>query len=148
MSLPSGDAIAVDGGNVGWVEGASVLRDVNVHIGWGEVAMILGPVGSGKSTLLKGLLGELPFVGWPARMGTKSVAFCDQTPWLPNRTIRKTIQGSYPLDKRWYKTVLRACALDHDLKQWQQGDLSIVGSKGITLSGGQKQRIVSSRKDQ
>lgn len=37
--------------------------------------------------------------------------------------------------------VIRACALEKDLKQFPDGDLSVVGDRGASLSGGQKARI-------
>lgn len=73
-----------------------------------------------------------------------SIAYCAQTPWLVNKSIQKNILGTSLYDGPWYKTVLSACALFEDLKNYPAGDRTLVGSKGITLSGGQKQRIVSS----
>lgn len=33
------------------------------------------------------------------------------------------------------------CCLKEDLKQWPDGDMTLVGEKGVTLSGGQKARV-------
>ena len=76
-------------------------------------------------------------------MGSGSIAVCAQTPWLVNTSIQKNILGTSLFNGPWYKTVLSACALFEDLKNYPAGDRTLVGSKGITLSGGQKQRIVS-----
>lgn len=107
--------------------------------------MLVGPVGCGKSTLLKGLLGEVPCFGGTVQIASVSVAYCDQSPWHMNETIQQSIIAISKFDAKWYKTVLRACALEIDLKQLPRGDQTVIGSKGIALSGGQGQRIVRSR---
>ncbi len=105
--------------------------------------LLLGPVGCGKSTVLKGLLGELPGFEGSINVASRGVAFCDQVPWLPNRTFRDIIIGNSHFDQIWYQSVVAACALEEDIRQWPQGDQSVIGSKGTTLSGGQKQRTVA-----
>lgn len=44
-------------------------------------------------------------------------------------------------EELWYGTVVRACALEQDIKNMPSGHNTQVGSAGISLSGGQKQRI-------
>lgn len=70
-------------------------------------------------------------------------AYCSQTPWLCNGTIKETIVGQSDYDEAWYKRVVSVCALKTDLESIGGGDASVVGSQGSTLSGGQKQRLVS-----
>lgn len=60
-----------------------------------------------------------------------------------NGSIRDNILTGAEYDELWYNTIIRACVLDIDMRQWPEGDSTIIGSKGIKLSGGQKQRIVS-----
>lgn len=121
------------------------------------LTLILGPVGCGKSTLLKALLGELSdFDGSVQTRFSGAVTFCDQTPWLPNETIREIICGRSAQDTNvleekemgedtdWYRRIINACALERDIAMWPQRDQTSVGSKGISISGGQKQRLVSS----
>ena len=106
--------------------------------------LLIGPVGCGKSTVLKGLLSEFPGFEGSINVASRGVAFCDQVPWLPNGTFRDIVLEDLHFDPVWYQSVIHACALDEDLRQWPQGDQSVIGSKGTTLSGGQKQRAVSS----
>jgi ABC-type multidrug transport system fused ATPase/permease subunit len=108
----------------------------------GNVTMIYGPVGCGKSTLLKAIIGEVGLQSGRVRLGSGQVAYCDQTPWLQNWSIRDNIiaQTEYIADR--YNDVLYCCALDEDMKQFSDGDKTIIGSRGSTLSGGQKQRVV------
>jgi ATP-binding cassette subfamily C (CFTR/MRP) protein 1 len=141
VSRASESIMVVHNGSIGWAE--TLLQEVNFQIQRGAFVAITGPTGSGKSTLLKGLLGELPFLGEPLHVTSLGVAYCDQTAWLPNETVQKSILGISDFDAQWYKSVIHACALEKDIEQWPQGDqLAAVGSKGATLSGGQKQRLV------
>ena len=130
--------------------------DKPLHFPRHALSLILGPVGCGKSTLLKALLGELSeFRGTIGSVDLATVAYCDQTPWLQNETIRRIITGvsdndqtttkqatGIDADENWYRAVIKACELEQDVAIWPEGDQTIAGSKGISLSGGQKQRIV------
>lgn len=142
----SSDTILFKDATFSWDEvGAPALRNFNVTIKSNKLTMIVGPIASGKSTMLKAILGELkPKVGTVA-VSSKEIAFCDQTPWLRNATIRENILGFAPFDKAWYQCVVRECCLEPDLLQLPDGDQTIVGSSGITLSGGQKERVAIAR---
>lgn len=111
----------------------------------GTLVLVIGPVGSGKSTLLKGLAGETPVSDGDYFIEYPDIAFCDQTPWLVNASIKENIVGNskFGLDNEWYRTVINACSLDIDFMKMSDGDQTQVGSQGDKLSGGQKQRIVS-----
>ncbi|CAG8893204.1 unnamed protein product [Penicillium egyptiacum] len=113
----------------------------------GTVIILVGPVGCGKSTFLKGLAGETPVLEGELFIKYPDLAFCDETPWLSNASIQNNIVGQDPstFDPDWYHTVVRACALDLDLKKMAAGDKTSVGSKGSKLSGGQRQRIAIAR---
>jgi ATP-binding cassette, subfamily C (CFTR/MRP), member 1 len=140
------NAITVTNGNFGWdKEKPNLLADVNLAIPKGKLTMIVGPVGCGKSTLLKGLLGEVPEISGTIQVPNSAIAFCDQTAWHTNSTIRESIIALSPIDHKWYNTVIRACALEEDLQQLPLGDKTVIGSNGIALSGGQSQRIAIAR---
>lgn len=104
--------------------------------------MVLGSVGCGKSTLLKCMLGELSAFDGKIHIGYSRVAYCAQNPWLPNDTVRNIIAGLGDVDRPWYRTVVKACALEQDIRDWPLGDETVAGSKGISMSGGQKHRLV------
>ena len=138
------DFIATINGTFQWRRDAKhILEIAEWRIERRTFTILLGPVGCGKSTVLKGLLGELPGFEGSITMASRGVAFCDQVPWLPNGTFREIVLGGSDFDQVWYESVIRACALEEDLRQWPQGDQSVIGSKGTILSGGQKQRTVS-----
>lgn len=126
-------------------EEVEVLHDIDMAFPAGAISMVVGRVGCGKSSLLRAIAGELAMAKGRIATNVSSMAYCDQAPWLQNVTIRDNILGQSPLDEKWLKTVIEACALDEDISQFPLGDLTIVGSGGVSLSGGQKQRAVGLR---
>ena len=137
------------------------LMDLDIKFEIGKLNIIAGPTGSGKTSLLMALLGEMTLIkgsvylpgGYsredvrpdPETGLTESVAYCAQQAWLVNANIKENILFAAPFDKKRYKDVIVACALERDLEILDAGDETLVGEKGITLSGGQKQRISLAR---
>lgn len=137
------NAVVVKNGSFGYDSAKEPnLKGINIEVPMGRFTMLVGPVGSGKSTLLKALLGEVSIITGSIHLSSPEVAYCDQTPWHMNGTVRDSVLAFSPVDERWYQRVLEACALKEDLAQLPKGDLTTIGSKGIVLSGGQSQRIV------
>ncbi|KAJ3496548.1 hypothetical protein NLG97_g2578 [Lecanicillium saksenae] len=118
-----------------------ILKEVNLRIPWGALAMLRGPVNSGKSTFLKCIIGETMADSGVVRVGTKSIAYCSQGSWIQNQTVRNNITGVLDFIEAWYREVLAGCALDVDILAWTNGDLFMTGTGGCNLSGGQKQRV-------
>jgi ABC-type multidrug transport system fused ATPase/permease subunit len=144
FAIPFFDILMVQGASFGWDPKADpILEDITLTFPGRSFSVIVGPSGSGKSMLLKGLLGEVPCLEGKVKLSSDSIAYCDQTPWHMNGTIRDSITAMSEFDLLWYTTVIRACALEQDLAQWPQGDQAVIGSRGVALSGGQSQRIVS-----
>jgi ATP-binding cassette subfamily C (CFTR/MRP) protein 1 len=140
-----GSKITIENGTFRWGKetvSKPVLEGINLKIPRGKLTFVTGPVGCGKTTLLKAILGEIPPSAGAVHISPDSVAYCDQTPWVINGTIKENITMFSTSQDLFYRTVIRACALEDDLKQLPDGDMSKLGSKGITLSGGQKQRLV------
>lgn len=144
--LISDNLVVVDAGSFGYdTTKKPTLSGINVQVPLSKLTLVVGPVGSGKSTLLRAFLGEVAIVAGSVKISSSEIAYCDQTPWLMNGTIRDSIIAFSPVDERWYHKVLDACALREDLVQLPRGDLTTIGSKGIVLSGGQSQRISLAR---
>ncbi|RFN49501.1 canalicular multispecific organic anion transporter 2 [Fusarium flagelliforme] len=143
-----GSKILIADGNFNWGEKA-VLQDINASFPShkdGSLTMLVGPVGSGKSSLLKAILGETTSSNGNVSLNSSEVAFCDQTPWVMNASIRANIVAeSKEYDSTWFDTVISACDLTIDLGRLPEGDLTQVGEQGVKLSGGQKQRIAIAR---
>lgn len=145
--VPSNDPIlSIQGGAFGWGDPSEnmkvVLKDINLSIQEGGLHAITGPVASGKSTLLKAILGEATQVDGSVHFPECSVAYCDQTVWLQNITMRGNIIGYADFDDQWYSEVVNATALSQDMQSLPEGDQTVVGSNGMALSGGQKRRLV------
>ncbi|KZL77916.1 ABC multidrug transporter [Colletotrichum tofieldiae] len=124
-----------------------ILQDITLFIPRSRYIEVTGVVGCGKSTFLKAILGEVPLTSGSMRFENSkmSVAFCEQTPWLRNISIKDNIVGQEGFDDRWYNRVVLACDLKEDISRLPGADDTLVGSGGITLSGGQKQRVALAR---
>ncbi|KAI5288946.1 hypothetical protein KEM52_000971 [Ascosphaera acerosa] len=138
------------------------LIDLDVEFQIGALNAVVGPTGSGKSSLLMALLGEMKLLSGAVHLPgsgldrpslrrdpvtglADSVAYCAQEAWLVNATIRDNITFATDWDEARYNAVLKACALERDMRILDSGDQTLVGEKGISLSGGQKQRISLAR---
>jgi ATP-binding cassette subfamily C (CFTR/MRP) protein 4 len=106
-----------------------------------SLTCIIGSVGSGKSALLQALVGELPLSSGILTRCCKTLSYAAQDPWIMDGTVRENVLIGQDWDKEWYEKVINACGLDVDYKQLRQGDMTIVGDRGVQLSGGQRARI-------
>lgn len=90
--------------------------------------MYAGPVGSGKSSLLQGMIGEMRRTAGTVRFkGT--VAYCPQSAWIQNATVRDNITFGRPFDEeRYWKAIHDAC-LEADLDLLPNGDMTEVGER-------------------
>lgn len=143
LQLPQPPVVFVDVSVAVRSESAPVLKNVNFSISRSEIALVLGHTGSGKTTLLRAILGEVHVTHGLVYVEQRQIAYCDQSPWLRNITIRDNIVGDCQYDQDWYETVLSACLLSKDMEQLPNGDQTSAGNNGTNLSGGQRQRIVS-----
>eukprot|EP00755_Sulcionema_specki_P005642 Sspe_Gene.4965::Locus_1627_Transcript_1_3_Confidence_0.500_Length_4779::g.4965::m.4965 len=112
----------------------------------------------GKSSLLEAMLGSLDLVrdgkGSVHRVGQTEkggrfipspLAYAPQQAWIMNNTLQNNILFFNPLDEERYHEVVNICQLVYDIKQFEEGDQTEIGEKGINLSGGQKQRVSIAR---
>jgi subfamily B ATP-binding cassette protein HlyB/CyaB len=140
------------------VDGAEVLKDVDLKIPAGQMLGIVGPSGSGKSTLTKLVQRLYVPEGGRVFVDDVDVALIDPA-WLRrqvgvvlqenvlfNRSVRDNIalaDPSLPMER-----VIAAAQLAgaHDfIAELPEGYDTVVGERGATLSGGQRQRIAIAR---
>lgn len=95
---------------------------------------------TGKSSFLQALLRELPADSGSVNING-SISYACQEPWIFSASVRRNILFSNPFDELRYDTVVRACALDIDIENFNGGDMLLIGDRGISLSGGQKARL-------
>lgn len=130
--------------SISWSKDSEVvLEGLDITIHPNKVTMIVGPVGSGKSLLLESIIGETTIREGGIDKILSRAAYCPQTPWIINSTIRHNITGGTDFDQKWYDFSISSCALQGDLENFESGDQYKTGSDGNALSGGQKQRVVS-----
>ncbi|KAJ6570148.1 ABC transporter, partial [Mycena vulgaris] len=116
------------------------MSNLTFSIPRGQLVAIVGPVGSGKTSLLQGMIGEMRRTTGYTKFGG-SVAYCPQSAWIQNATIRENICFGLPFEEEKYWKAVNDSCLVQDLEMLPNGDLTEVGEKGISLSGGQRQRL-------
>ncbi|TPX49645.1 hypothetical protein SeMB42_g02545 [Synchytrium endobioticum] len=127
------------------------LEGLNAKFPAGKLSLIVGATGCGKTSLLSALLGEMDRLNGrvhlprgsiqPNPIDYHGVAYVAGIPWLQCATVRENILFGLPFDPDRYAAVVNACALTRDFEQFENGDQSEIGERGINLSGGQKARI-------
>lgn len=138
--------VHVQDGNFSWNANAAdlALRNVNLTIRQGEKVAVCGAVGSGKSSLLYALLREIPRTSGSVEV-FGSLAYVSQNSWIQSGTVRDNILFGKPFNKELYEKAIKSCALDKDIENFNHGDLTEIGQRGLNMSGGQKQRIQLAR---
>ncbi|KAI3543901.1 ABC transporter [Colletotrichum filicis] len=121
-----------------------VFKDLSLTIKRG-ITMVVGPVGCGKSCLMESILGETSHSAGTRERMAHGIAYCAQTPWMMNDTVRRNITGGLHHDPKWFDQVLWLCSLTDDVKNMPGGELYNIGSNGVGLSGGQRQRVALAR---
>lgn len=125
----------------------TALKSIDFEARKGELSCIVGNVGSGKTSLLRAIAGEIEKTQDASSSveAIGSIAYCSQSPWILNATIRENILFGTKYDKEFYQKTLDACQLLPDLDILADGDHTTVGEKGISLSGGQMARVSLAR---
>ncbi len=64
------------------------------------------------------------------------ISYASQEAWIFAGNVRQNILFGREFNEDKYKGVVKAAALEDDFKQFEFGDQTIVGERGVSLSGG------------
>ncbi|KAJ1283741.1 hypothetical protein BS78_03G149500 [Paspalum vaginatum] len=145
--------VEIEAGEYSWEAADNILNKTKftlkvgrkVNIVKGQNIAVCGPVGAGKSSLLCSIMGEMPRISGAETTVVGSRAYVPQSAWIQTGTIQDNVLFGKAMDKALYDEVLQGCALNKDVELWANGDMTVVGERGMNLSGGQKQRIQLAR---
>ncbi|CAD8077788.1 unnamed protein product [Paramecium sonneborni] len=143
-------AISVKEGNFYWnkqqIENQEkILKDIDILIPPGQLVSIIGDVGSGKTSFVQSLLGEMLYRDYPKLQINGQIAYVSQKAWIQNATVKDNILFGNPYHQQSYEKAIHFSCLKQDIEILVNGDLTVIGEKGINISGGQKARISLAR---
>jgi ABC-type multidrug transport system fused ATPase/permease subunit len=139
-------------------DNGSHLEQINITVGKGQMAALVGPSGGGKSTLIKLILGLYPIGsgslevnGAPIQSYTledlrRLIAYVPQDAYLFDGTIEENIGYGKPGAAKEEISAAAKAAYAYDfIMEQKDGFQTMVGERGVYLSGGQRQRIAIAR---
>ena len=121
-----------------------LLEDVSFDICGSQLISVTGPVGSGKTSIFNAIIGKLSGIEGEIRVKGR-LAYVPQEAWIFSGSIRENIVFGEEFNEERYSQIIEACGLKKDLELFIDGDLTLVGERGITLSGGQRSRVSLAR---
>lgn len=138
------DVVATDA-RISWGKEV-VLSSVNLRLPAGTLTCVVGKVASGKSSLLAGILGEAQAISGKIGMRQgRSVGYMPQQSFIRNATLRENVLFGLEMNEGRYRDTLRVSGLLPDLSALPNGDLTMIGGRGVNLSGGQRARCSLAR---
>ena len=121
-----------------------LLENVSFETCDSQLISVTGPVGSGKTAIFNAIIGELSGIEGEIRVKGR-LAYVPQETWMFSGSIRENIVFGEEFDEDRYFQIIEACGLKKDFGLFIDGDLTMVGERGITLSGGQRSRVSLAR---
>ncbi|XP_052777823.1 ATP-binding cassette sub-family C member 4-like [Mya arenaria] len=144
--MPAECKVIIDNVSAKWNQELEqpTLKNVSAKVEAGKLLAVIGPIGAGKSSLLMAVLRELSISHGDVSVIGR-VAYASQLPWVFSATLRQniTLGNKYEIEK--FERILEACALDEEIKNMPNRDLTLIGDRGVSLSGGQKARLSLAR---
>lgn len=134
------------------------LKDVNLKVGAGQNAAIVGRTGSGKTTLIELIPrlfevseGQILIDGKniqsiPLQLLRESIGLVPQDTFLFSDTIGENIAfGTNDASQNDIEEAAEKAQVRDNILEFEKKFETILGERGITLSGGQKQRTAIAR---
>lgn len=141
-----------------YVEGHSVLKNLNLNVVKNETLAVVGNSGGGKSTLVNLIprfydikSGAILIDGVDVRNISlkslrKNISMVFQDNFLYSGTIRENIMmGNPQASEEDLQKAINSAHLQDVLSELPDGIDTVLGERGTTLSGGQRQRIAIAR---
>jgi len=142
----------------GYDEGAPVLNEIDLEVGLGKTAALVGDSGGGKSTIIKLAMGMYPVTSGEMVLEGRGVneysldelrglaAYVPQDAYIFDATIRENIlYGRYDATEEEMMEAARQSNALEFIERQPDGFDTLVGERGIRLSGGQRQRLAIAR---
>ncbi|KAJ2061683.1 hypothetical protein GGI17_002947 [Coemansia sp. S146] len=143
-SATKNSAVEFDECVFSWNTNSYSLAPITLQIKAGDFVTVVGRVGSGKSSFLSAICGEMPLTSGQGSVHGR-IGYVEQKPWIMDATFRENVLMGADFDEAYFLQVVDACALAADLRLFPNGDLTMIGAKGVNLSGGQKVRLALAR---
>jgi ABC-type multidrug transport system fused ATPase/permease subunit len=122
--------------------GATILRDVNLHMREGETIVLHGVSGIGKSSLLNLIAGVSQPLTGVVRVDRANIAYVPQEIPLLDESIRNNLLfGLTGRSDEELMKALEAAKLDEFVSAQRLGLDTGVGDNGALFSGGERQRL-------
>ena len=144
--------------NFEYVEGHTVIKNLNLVINKNETVAIVGNSGGGKSTLVNLLprfydiksgsitLNGIDIRDYDINSLRSNIAVVFQDNFLYTGTVRENIMmGNYDATEKELMMAVEAAHLQEVIDELPEGLDTMLGERGTTLSGGQRQRIAIAR---
>jgi len=132
--------IQIEDTNASWNGKEDVLTGISLSVQPQELIVCAGKVGAGKSSLLALVMDELKITSGKS-LSNGSISYCPQEAWIFIGSIRENILFGASYNEQKYNEIVKLSALSRDIELFPEGDMTIVGDKGVSLSGGQRARI-------
>ncbi len=135
-------------------DGLTVVHDVELQLGQGQIGCLLGPSGCGKSTILRAIAGFESLVAGEIKMNDQVISNTKKTVSPNEREIGMVFQ-----DLALFPHITIAENIAFGIQKWTESEikerltqlLELVGLAGLgdryphSLSGGQQQRVALAR---
>lgn len=124
-------------------DGDILLRKVNMAICSGTLTIITG--NQKRSVLLQATIGNCTIMNGIVQIEGNSMSYCGNDTWIQRKSIRDNIIGDRRFQENWYQQVIRACCLEHVIRDLPGGSNHVVEATSNRLDPSQLQRLALAR---